>query len=100
MVFEEFASFTRRVMELLDDDDLADVQGLLLARPDAGKVIPKSGRVAEIARGGQRTRQARRGADDLLLGGCPRPDSDAGHLREEREGRFERGRIETTADVD
>jgi len=39
-------------------------------------------------------------ADDLLLGGCPRPDSDAGHLREEREGRFERGRIETTANID
>ena len=33
MVFEEFAPFTRRVMDLLDDDDLADVQGLLLARP-------------------------------------------------------------------
>jgi len=44
MVFEEFAPFTRRVMVLLDDDDLARVQGLLLARPDAGKVIPKSGR--------------------------------------------------------
>ena len=56
MVFEEFAPFTRRVMELLDDDDLAKVQGLLLARPDAGKVIPKSGglrklRVAAKGRG-------------------------------------------------
>ena len=30
MVFEEFAPFTRRVMVLLDDDDLARVQGLLL----------------------------------------------------------------------
>jgi hypothetical protein len=29
MVFEEFAPFTRRVMDLLDDDDLADVQGLI-----------------------------------------------------------------------
>jgi hypothetical protein len=43
MVFEEFAPFTRRVMVLLDDDDLARVQGLLLVRPDADKVIPKSG---------------------------------------------------------
>jgi hypothetical protein len=43
MVFEESAPFTRRVMVLLDDDDLARVQGLLLVRPDAGKVIPKSG---------------------------------------------------------
>ncbi len=40
MVFEEFAPFTRRVLELLDDEDLADVQELLLARPDAGKIIP------------------------------------------------------------
>jgi len=100
MVFEEFAPFTKRVMDLMDDDDLARVQVLLLARPDAGKVIPKSGGLREIARGGKGTRQARRSADDLLLGGCPRPDSDAGHLREERAGKFERGRIETTADTD
>jgi mRNA-degrading endonuclease RelE of RelBE toxin-antitoxin system len=56
MVFEEFAPFTRRVVRLLDDDDLARVQGLLMARPDAGKVIPKSGglrklRVAAKGRG-------------------------------------------------
>jgi hypothetical protein len=48
MVFEEFAPFTRRVMDLLDDDDLADVQGLLLARPDTGKVIPKSGGLRKL----------------------------------------------------
>ena len=48
MVFEEFAPFTRRVMDLLDDDDLADVQVLLLARPDAGKVISKSGGLRKL----------------------------------------------------
>jgi len=48
MVFEEFAPFTRRVAELLDDDELAQVQGLLLARPDAGKVIPKSGGLRKL----------------------------------------------------
>jgi hypothetical protein len=48
VVFEEFAPFTRRVTELLDDDDLARVQGLLLARPDAGKVIPKSGGLRKL----------------------------------------------------
>lgn len=48
MVFEEFAPFTRRVVDLLDDDDLARVQGLLLARPDAGKVIPKSGGLRKL----------------------------------------------------
>jgi hypothetical protein len=40
MIFEEFAPFTRRVMDLLDDDDLA--------RPDAGKVIPKSGGLRKL----------------------------------------------------
>jgi hypothetical protein len=48
MVFEEFAPFTRRVLELLDDEDLAQVQGLLLARPDAGKIIPKSGGLRKL----------------------------------------------------
>jgi hypothetical protein len=48
MVFEEFAPFTRRVLELLDDEELADVQELLLARPDAGKVIPKSGGLRKL----------------------------------------------------
>lgn len=41
MVFEEFAPFTKRVMYLLNNDELADEQRLLLARPDAGKVIPR-----------------------------------------------------------
>lgn len=40
MVFEEFAPFSRRVADLMDDDDLAKVQMLLLARPDAGKIFP------------------------------------------------------------
>ena len=48
MVFEEFAPFTRRVLELLDDEELADVQELLLTRPDAGKVIPKSGGLRKL----------------------------------------------------
>jgi hypothetical protein len=48
IVFEEFAPFTRRVMELLDDDGLVRVQEQLLARPDAGKVIPKSGGLRKL----------------------------------------------------
>jgi hypothetical protein len=48
MVFEEFAPFTRRVAALLDDDELMQVQGLLLARPDIGKVIPKSGGLRKL----------------------------------------------------
>ena len=48
MVFEEYAAFPRRIVALLDDDDLAKVQGMLLARPDAGKVIPKSGGLRKL----------------------------------------------------
>ena len=48
MVFEEFAPFTRWVLELLDDEDLAQVQALLLTRPDAGIVIPKSGGLRKL----------------------------------------------------
>jgi hypothetical protein len=48
MVFEEFSPFTRRVMELLDDEDLAQVQALLMARPNAGVVIPKSGGLRKL----------------------------------------------------
>ena len=35
-------------MALLDDESLAKVQSLLLARPDAGKVIPKSGGLRKL----------------------------------------------------
>ena len=48
MVFEEFAPFTRRVQELLDDEDLAQVQGMLFVRPDAGNIIPKSGGLRKL----------------------------------------------------
>ncbi len=49
MVFEELAPFTKRVMDLLEDEELAGVQGRLLARPDAGKVIPGIRWAAEAA---------------------------------------------------
>lgn len=48
MVFEEFAPFTRRVMDLLSDEELAQVQTLLLQRPDAGKLIPRSGGLRKL----------------------------------------------------
>ncbi len=48
MVFEEFSPFARRVGGLLDDDELARVQRLLMARPNAGKVIPKSGGLRKL----------------------------------------------------
>jgi hypothetical protein len=48
MVFEEFAPFTRRVVELLGDDELGQVQLSLFQRPDAGKIIPGSGGLRKL----------------------------------------------------
>ena len=42
-VFFETSVFTRRVTELLSDDEYAELQGVLVANPNAGDVIPGSG---------------------------------------------------------
>ena len=39
-VFFETSVFTRRVTELLSDDEYAELQGVLVANPNAGDVIP------------------------------------------------------------
>jgi hypothetical protein len=86
MVFEEYAAFTRRVAELLDDEELAQVQGRLLARPDAGKVIPKSGglRKLRVAAKGH----GKRGGARIIYYWVVARDRifDAGYLRKERTG--------------
>jgi len=42
-VFFETSVFTRRVTELLADDEYAELQQALAANPNAGEVIPGSG---------------------------------------------------------
>jgi hypothetical protein len=42
-VFFETSVFTRRVTELLSDDEYAELQQALTANPSAGDVIPGSG---------------------------------------------------------
>jgi len=70
MVFEEFASFTRRVMDLLDDaiELGAKMQVLLFLRPGTGRVIPQSGglRKLRVAAKGHGKRSGAR--NYLLLG--------------------------------
>jgi len=39
VVFVETPIFYRRVQQLMDDDDYAELQLVLAARPDAGKII-------------------------------------------------------------
>ncbi len=44
----ETSIFTRRVLELLSDDDYRELQSILIIRPDAGPVIPGSGGLRKL----------------------------------------------------
>jgi hypothetical protein len=46
--FRETKRFTRRVLELMTDDDYGRLQNYLTARPDAGDVIQGSGGIRKI----------------------------------------------------
>jgi mRNA-degrading endonuclease RelE of RelBE toxin-antitoxin system len=48
MVFEELSGFTKSVTRLLDDEEYADFQCALAARPDLGKVIRGSGGLRKV----------------------------------------------------
>jgi mRNA-degrading endonuclease RelE of RelBE toxin-antitoxin system len=44
----ETSIFTRRVLELLSDDDYRELQSILIIRPDAGPIIPGSGGLRKL----------------------------------------------------
>lgn len=48
VVFVETPIFYRRVQQLMDDDDYAEMQLFLAARPDAGAVIKGSGGMRKL----------------------------------------------------
>lgn len=48
VVFVETPIFYRRVQRLLDDDDYAEMQLFLAARPDAGSIIKGSGGIRKL----------------------------------------------------
>ena len=48
VVFLETPVFTRRIKELVDDDRYRQSQLLLMANPDAGALIPRSGGLRKI----------------------------------------------------
>ena len=48
MSFLETPVFTRQTRELVDDDQCRGLQASLVARPDAGDLIPRSGGLRKI----------------------------------------------------
>ncbi|MEJ5312702.1 MAG: type II toxin-antitoxin system RelE/ParE family toxin [Anaerolineae bacterium] len=48
MYFVETTVFTRRIVELLSDEEYRQLQLYLVERPDAGKVIPGSGGLRKL----------------------------------------------------
>jgi hypothetical protein len=48
LVFIEVPTFRRSAEKLLDEDDLAALQTLLMLHPDAGDVIPSSGGLRKV----------------------------------------------------
>jgi mRNA-degrading endonuclease RelE of RelBE toxin-antitoxin system len=48
VVFIELPAFTRRVTDLLPDEEYAELQSTLVKRPDAGAIIRGSGGVRKL----------------------------------------------------
>jgi len=48
VIFLETPAFTRRIKELVDDDQYRELQLRLLANPEAGALIPRSGGLRKI----------------------------------------------------
>jgi hypothetical protein len=48
MEFVETPTFTRLVLDLMDDDDYACLQAALALRPDLGKIIPGGGGIRKM----------------------------------------------------
>jgi len=48
VIFVETPTFTRRVMELLDDDSYAELQRHIAHYPEAGKIIRGSGGIRKL----------------------------------------------------
>ncbi len=48
VIFLETPVFTRQIRELVDDDQYRELQAILVARPDSGDLIPRSGGLRKI----------------------------------------------------
>jgi hypothetical protein len=53
MIFDETDLFTARIVELIDDESYSALQAVLVADPEAGDLIPKTGGLRKFScRGG------------------------------------------------
>ena len=64
MIFVETSLFTRRIVQVMDDDAYGELQGYLTEHPDAGPVIPGSGGVRKIRWSG--SSRGKRGGSRLI----------------------------------
>ena len=86
MEFIETPTFTKLVLDLLEDDDYAKLQAALALRPDMGKVIPGSGGIRKARWAGSGSSRGKRGglrviyywqvADDIIWMLMAYPKSD------------------------
>lgn len=65
MTIIETPIFTRRINTLLTDEQYRELQNELIARPDAGKVIPGSGGIRKLRLGG--SGRGKRGVIELFI---------------------------------
>ena len=53
MIFYETDIFTEQIVEYIDDQSYSSLQAVLVADPEAGDLIPKTGGLRKIRRQGQ-----------------------------------------------
>jgi hypothetical protein len=67
MIIIETSVFTQRIRELISDEEYWLLQNYLIAKPEAGKIIPGSGGFAKSSLVQLGTWKERRASDHLLL---------------------------------
>ena len=83
MLIIETAIFTKRVNELLDDEQYRLLQWILVKAPDSGKIIPGSGGLRKLRWAGSGRGKPWRDPVDLLLVSKTGQTLDAVFVREE-----------------
>lgn len=86
--FRETLSFSKRIIELLSDDEFGEFQWLLVQVPESGDLMRGGGSVSQSSLFGKRQRKTRRGESDILFCSRRRRDIFTGNLYEKRKVGF------------